>query len=170
MSYCKPLPPLHRIRHLLALRSDGVFVWKRPTSNRVKAGQAAGRWSRGYNYLNIDGEAYAAHRVAWALHYGIDPGQMEIDHANGKPSDNRPLNLRACTHKQNTLNVRMRSDNVSGVRGVSYDPSSTKNPWRAHIRNRKLGRFATKEQAMEALTIAAAKDSDASFYHRENTQ
>jgi hypothetical protein len=128
----------------------------------------AGRWNKNYRFVNIDGGAYAAHRIVWALHNGFDPGQMEIDHINGNPSDNRPLNLRACTHKQNTLNIKGRKDNVSGVRGVSYDPSSARNPWRAYICNRKLGRFATMGQAMQALEDAVTKDQDQRFYYREN--
>jgi hypothetical protein len=168
MSYCKPLPPLGRIKYLLALRSDGCLIWKRPSSNRARPGQVAGRWNKGYRFVNIDGQAYAIHRIAWALHNKIDPGQMEIDHINGDPSDNRPINLRACTHKQNTLNVKNRKDNISGIRGVSYDPSSTSNPWRAHIRNKKLGRFATIDQAAQALKNAVEQDQDQRFYHRQS--
>ena len=170
MLYCKPLPPLDRIRNLLALRSDGVLVWKRPTSNRVKAGQVAGRWNKGYRIVSIDGSGYAVHRVVWALCCGKDPGQLEIDHINGDPSDNRPSNLRACNREQNTFNTKRRSDNTSGTRGISYDPSSTANPWRAYIRTKKLGRFATKDDAIQALMREIVKDENFEFYHSQNRE
>ena len=169
MLHCKPLPPLCRIRHLLALRKDGILIWKRPTSNRVRPGQVAGRWNKGYRVVNIDGHSYGIHRIVWALSNGMDPGDLEIDHKNGNPSDNRPCNLRACTRQQNTLNVKMRSDNTSGARGVSFDPSSIKNPWRAYIRSKRLGRFPSREAAMDALLKAVRCDQDLAFYYKEKT-
>jgi hypothetical protein len=99
----------------------------------------------------------------------MDPGDLEIDQKNGNPSDNRPCNLRACTRQQNTLNVKMRSDNTSGARGVSFDPSSIKNPWRAYIRSKRLGRFPSREAAMDALLKAVRCDQDLAFYYKEKT-
>jgi hypothetical protein len=63
----------------------------------------------------------------------------------------------------------MRSDNTSGVRGISYDSSSIKNPWRAYIRDKRLGRFPTKEAAMDALLKAVRLDQDLAFYCKEKT-
>jgi len=170
MLYCKPLPSLSRIRHLLALRSDGQLIWKRPTSNRVKPGQIAGRWNKGYRVVNIDGTGYGVHRIVWALCHCVDPGQMEIDHINGNPSDNRPSNLRSCTRKQNTLNTKTRANGSSGTRGVSYDPSSLRNPWRAYLRQKRLGRFATQQEAEQALIEAIEQDQDKAFYPLQNVR
>jgi hypothetical protein len=164
MAYCKPLPPVAELRRLLALRSDGVLIWKRPRTNRVKPGSIAGRWGRlGYRYTAIGKIAYANHRLVWALHHGEDPGQYEIDHINCKPMDNRPCNLRLCTRQQNVLNCRRRSDSTSGYKGVSYDPSSKSRPWRAYFKKKRLGRFATKEEARAARLKAALEGSGEFF-------
>lgn len=156
MAYCKPLPPIKELRYLLALRSDGELIWKRPRTNRVKPGSIAGRWgSRGDRYTAIGKSSYANHRLAWALHHGRDPGQYEIDHINCNPADNRPCNLRLCTRQQNNFNLRRKSNNTSGYKGVSYDPSSKSHPWRAYFMKKKLGRFATREEARDAYGKAA---------------
>jgi len=171
MLYCKPLPPIEELRRRLALRSDGHLIWKRPRSNRAKPGSIAGRWGTlGYRYTMLNGSSYANHRLAWAMYHGKDPGSYEIDHINGNPSDNRPCNLRLCTRGQNTLNTKVKCSNTSGIRGVSYDPSSVKNPWRAYLRKKKLGRFATKEEAERALIKEIEQDADKRFYPRQDVQ
>jgi len=168
MIYCKPLPTLARLRWLLALRSDGVLIWKRPTSNRVRPGMEAGRWSKKYRYINIDGKAYPLHRIVWALSNNRLPGQLEIDHINGNPADNRPQNLRACSREQNMLNSRLRSDNTSGLKGVSYDPSSKSKPWRSYFKTKRLGRFATEKEAFDALQEFVAKTRESCYYRTDS--
>lgn len=167
MPYCKSLPPVCQLRKLLALRSDGKLIWKRPRTNRVRPGTEAGRWCKGYRYVNIGEIGYAAHRIAWALANNCDPGQIAIDHINGNKADNRPSNLRLCTQKENMLNARLRSDNSSGIKGISYDPTSKSKPWRSYVRKKRLGRFATKEEALEALIAYVEQDRDKAFYRFE---
>jgi hypothetical protein len=118
----------------------------------------------------FNGSFYANHRLAWAMHHGRDPGSHEIDHINRNPSDNRPCNLRLCTRGQNNLNTKVKRSNTSGIRGVSYDPSSIKNPWRAYLRQKRLGHFATKEEAEQALIREIEKDADMRFYPRQNVR
>ncbi|MGU0171669.1 HNH endonuclease [Escherichia coli] len=43
-----------------------------------------------------------------------------VDHINMIRSDNRIVNLRAATRAQNGQNSKTRSDNASGVKGVSW--------------------------------------------------
>ena len=54
-----------------------------------------------------------------------------------------PSNLRAATASQNSCNSKKRSDNTSGVKGVSWDSSRRK--WRARIeingKTKLIGRF-----------------------------
>ena len=42
------------------------------------------------------------------------------DHRNGNGLDNRISNLRHATPSQNNYNTRLRSDNSSGIKGVSF--------------------------------------------------
>lgn len=75
------------------------------------------------------------------------PVNLEVDHINGNPLDNRRSNLRLCNRNQNKANTRIVSTNTSGYKGVSKH----KGKWQASIRiNNKLcylGRFLTKERA-----------------------
>jgi hypothetical protein len=82
------------------------------------------------------------------------PGRMEVDHANGDGLDNRRSNLRLATHSQNMGNMfPPRPGFPKGVR------MTTTGMWRAElgsgIKNRYLGTFLTKEEAVAAYDAAA---------------
>lgn len=60
------------------------------------------------------------------------PEELEIDHIHQeRKNDNRKNNLRICTHIKNSMNRDIRSDNTSGVTGVSFDKHCNK--WVAMI-------------------------------------
>ena len=86
---------------------------------------------------------------------------MEVDHINHNKLDNRKSNLRICTHQQNCMNV---SDNV---KGIHYDKS--RNKWMAHIKGKNLGRFNTKEEAIEARK-QAEMDYFGEYRNKENDE
>lgn len=128
--------------------------------NGVKAG---GVNSLGYVQIRICGARYKAHRLAWLYVYGEWPKGF-IDHINGIRDDNRIVNLRIATHKQNMANSRLRVDakmpkGVTMIHGARY---------RALIRVdgvlRHIGYFPTEEQARIAYCEAAQKEFGA--YHR----
>jgi len=48
------------------------------------------------------------------------PDGLFTDHINGDRIDNQKSNLRICTIMQNTHNSRVRKDNLSGYKGVSW--------------------------------------------------
>lgn len=81
---------------------------------------------------------------------------MLVDHADGNGLNNQRYNLRPATEAQNRQNARIRADNVSGYKGVSYHPVD-KN-WRARIQangiSHYLGAFNTAEEAADAYAIA----------------
>lgn len=69
-----------------------------------------------------------------------DGKKYEVDHINGNTLDNRLINLRWVTHRENAHNCKQRTDNTSGVKGVCWDKrgSNVRNPnrskhWRATI-------------------------------------
>jgi hypothetical protein len=163
-----------RIRELLDYDPDtGILTWRRrgirPGCERPDggwntrfAGKKAGRPDKnGHWYVAISVDLYrtknfAAHRLAWVLYYGAWPSQ-NIDHANGLPADNRIANLRLATQTQNMRNTRVRSDNTSGHKGVSWSAKSKK--WYAYInangRMIPLGKFRNREDAVTTRRQAA---------------
>ncbi len=165
-----------RVRDILDYDPDtGTLTWRERTPrpeceaidrawNTRFVGRPAGRiGTHGHHYVNISVAPYkmknlAAHRLAWAHFHGEWPVGA-IDHANRDPSDNRIANLRLATQAQNLQNASLRSDNTSGVKGVYWIKKEQK--WGAYIninkKPRRLGAFASKEDAITARQAAARK-------------
>jgi hypothetical protein len=155
---CRPLLPLRRLRETLNYDpATGLFTWAIRASTRIRPGGAAGGISpKGYIIIRIDGLRYRAHRLAWLYTSGDDPGAQQIDHVNGKRSDNRIANLRLANLSQQMHNKGIHSNNTSGVRGVTWYKRDRK--WQASIMLESqlvyLGRFDTLEEA-KAVRLAA---------------
>lgn len=100
---------------------------------------------------SCDDNGYAANRNHVKLHNLImnfvKHDNLTIDHMNCNPSDNRKANLRIATKQVQAINQRMRKNNKSGIKGVSYN--ETENKWIAswcEITQKKK-RFDTIEEA-----------------------
>jgi hypothetical protein len=105
--------------------ATGIFRWAVKTSNR-RAGTLAGTLGRdGYVIICIKKRTYRAHRLAW-LHITGSWPENQIDHKNRVRNDNRLCNLRDCSGTVNQHNSGLRSDNKSGLRGVSYNQKRQK--------------------------------------------
>ena len=143
--------------------ATGVFLWKNPSKYQVsQKGKVAGRIdSGGYRQIAINKKRYAAHRLAWLYVYGKWPEAL-LDHKNLVKDDNRIENLRECTLINNCWNRRMRSDNTTGLKGVT---PSYKGKFGSYIavegKNIYLGYFDTAEEAHAAYVVASKK------YHGE---
>lgn len=91
------------------------------------------------------------------------PDRMVVDHINGDTLDNRRINLRVCTPRQNTMNMRAFRQNQFGhvpaslFKGVGRDGTG----WKAQIKNANvsvyLGTFKTELAAAHAYDDAARK-------------
>lgn len=85
------------------------------------------------------------------------PIDMEIDHINDNGLDNRKVNLRICTSKQNIQNKRSYCNSTSQYKGVSWKQSRKR--WIAIIkqdgRNKFLGSFRNETKAAKAYDMAA---------------
>ena len=66
----------------------------------------------------------------------IDCDNMQVDHISGDTSDNRKQNLRIVTIQDNMKNLQKKSNNTSGIRGVSFDKK--KNRWKVDFTYEKI--------------------------------
>lgn len=145
-----------RLRELLSYDPDtGVFQWLF-SRGTARAGAVAGSAdSYGYLQTKIDRRCYLNHRLAWLYVHGEWPTR-QIDHINGKRTDNRLANLRIVSASVNQQNHRVaRVDNKCGLLGVS----SSGKRWQARIshpggKDAYLGLFDTPELAHAAYLEA----------------
>lgn len=129
---------------------DGVLYWRKNISN-VKAGSIAGNQRQdGYIDIGIKGKLIRSHRLVWLWHHGFMP--EFIDHINGIRNDNRIENLRVATRTQNQMNIGKRSNNSTGVTGVTWHKAAKK--WMASIQsNKKLKYLGLFEKFDDAVSV-----------------
>ena len=140
---------------------SGELTWRVDTSATPKdkpVGTITRPKIKGYtSYIrvNVLGQPYKAHRIAWLMQTGDWP-KSYIDHIDGDGLNNRWENLREATASQNAYNQKVRSDNTSGVKGVSYDKK--RDLWYVYIdvnkKRKHLGRYETKDEAVAARLVA----------------
>jgi hypothetical protein len=163
----KPLPPVETLREMLSYSPvTGKLTWIK-SSRVTRAGAEAGGFDRrGYRRIAFNGSRCLAHRLAWAIHHGVDPGELEIDHRDHDKANNRIDNLRLATDRQNKYNAKTRADNTSGAKGVYWNKD--RQQWQAQLciggKGRYLGRFSTIEEA-EAAVRAAREEHHKEFTH-----
>jgi hypothetical protein len=147
--------PVDRLNELLTYDpASGLLRWKIARNGRVKAGALAGMNKRGYVAVRIDLVEFGAHRLAWAMHYGVWP-KADIDHMNGDRSDNRIVNLRDVTRSVNAQNQRRAgAANKTGYLGVYELKGRFIASIKASKRTIHLGAFATPEEASAAYIKA----------------
>jgi len=134
----------------------GCFVWQ--TYGRGKNYlKVAGCRSSGYIVIQINGKSQKAHHLAWLYEYGYIPKQ--IDHINHIRDDNRIINLRKSTQKENTKNSSLSSRSKSGITGVSWCKRSKK--WLSQImvdgKTKHLGYYCDKFESICARKSANNK-------------
>lgn len=163
---------LHKL--LIYNHESGELFWKERTpdmfvgphvdkhckcwNGKLSGKRAFSVTAKGYRAGHLMGMRVYEHRVAWAMHFGEWPKET-IDHINGNPADNRIKNLRSVTHAENMKNVKLRSDNKSGVVGVFWETRAGK--WCARIEVngsvKSLGYYDDKEEAAKARMKAEIK-------------
>ncbi len=126
---------------------------KRPPYAHVGAVAGICR-SDGYLMIWVRPHRVLAHRLIWIWNFGAIPDGMQIDHIDNDRTNNRLSNLRLALPIQNHVNSLIRSDNTSGVKGVSYWKNS-KGVWRWRSRVRLNGKeycsyHDEKDQAISA--------------------
>ena len=135
---------------------NGKLYWRKKVSRKINVGDEAGtrRKTDGYSQIMINRQVYRTHRLVYLYHFGYTP--ETLDHINQNPSDNRIENLRPATRAENAYNSKLRSDNISGVKGVTWDKAKKK--WVARLFANKtcvnLGRFVELTDAITAVKAA----------------
>ncbi len=144
------LPSPDILRQLLHYDpATGAMIWRkripelfpmaghRAEHNAAKwNGQWAGRpalsamTSGGYLAGAIFYKKALAHRVAFAMYH--DRWPIFVDHINGIRTDNRIVNLREVSRRENQMNQRRNTANTSGHTGVSFNKAL--GMWVAYIK------------------------------------
>jgi hypothetical protein len=173
-----PLPPAEELRALLRYYpKTGLLIWRsRPATSKVNknfnarfAGKEAGTIeSAGYRQLRIYGTLQMAHRVIYKMVKDEEPPD-HLDHRDGKPANNRWLNIRSANSQSNTWNARLSRNNTSGYQCIypmnTKRPTSKKFRVQMYFEGRKqlIGDYHTLEEAKDAYVTAFAKHRDISF-------
>ena len=148
-----------RLKELLRYNPDsGEFTRIKDRQGNARAGDIAGTKSgNGYMQISIGGKIYGSHRLAWFYMTGEWPNH--IDHINHDRADNRWINLRNVTAKENHKNRVITKRNKSGIVGVCW--CNTIEKWLATIhvdgRSHRLGSFRDKFEAICARMSANNK-------------
>lgn len=132
----------------------GFLRWKKSRGPRCSGDVAGSAGVDGYRRVQIFGEVFCEHRVAWLLAYGKWP-EERLDHINRTKDDNRISNLRLAPNATNSWNTEVRPKSRSRFKGVFYK----REKWHAEIRysgkRDRLGAFETEEEAGRAYDAAA---------------
>ena len=153
-SFHNALTP-HRVRELFEYNPEtGEFIRRVARGGERRGARVKTLTDKGYLRIGIDGADYRAHRVAWLYVHGEWPAD-QLDHINGKRSDNRIANLRLASHAENSRNRYRSRNNTSGYKGVDFN----RGRWRALIgtggKNLHLGYFSSAAEAHAAYCRAA---------------
>jgi hypothetical protein len=139
------LPPVSELQSRLDYNpTTGIFLWKH---NNKEAGWAD---FKGYRIIKFKGICYRAHRLAWKMFHGKDPGSI-LDHIDRNRTNNVITNLREVDNSESMHNTGLRSDNTSGQRGVCWAEHVKK--WRVKVnlkgKSHHLGYYDDLDQAVK---------------------
>jgi hypothetical protein len=143
---------------------DGNIFWKKGRGGRSK-NDPIGSFHNGYKRFETrhhkKRKNYLVHRVIYVMHHGFVP--EFIDHIDGDRANNKIENLRQATKSQNAYNKKLRSDSVSGYKGVHFD--KIKKIWYAKLfKDGKSVFFSINDDAIKS---AIAYDWAARHYFGE---
>ena len=135
--------------------NTGALYWRVAPSRGVFAGDQAGSLRKdGYVRLQLRGDKYLCHVVAWALQTGSWPS-AEIDHLDGVGANNVWSNLREADRSSNMMNQRhARVSNPTGLLGATRHREAFTATIITRGTRHYLGRFSTAEQAHAAYMEA----------------
>jgi len=176
------------VRELLDYdKETGVFTWRARDRSWFKIGRDCEAWNArfcgslagyvnrhntGYPqvFIRVISEKWLAHRLAFLWMGKALPDQ--VDHLNRDSSDNSWKNLVASSAKENMKNMSKRTDNKSGVTGVSWSKRAGK--WVARVgvagERKHLGYFEDLEVAGEAVEAFRAANGFSSGHGKNHAK
>ena len=159
MIRAKPIENIDLIKEVISYNPEtGIFTWNKDRKGHARAGKIAGtNHGRGYRTIVVNDIEYLAHRLAWAIHHGDLPTDLQIDHINGDRKDNRICNLRIASHSENCRNSKVRKHSKTGIKGVKKRGTKWHVRIRVHGEQIWLGSYNTPEEAKDAYNKAAEK-------------
>ena len=98
-------------------------------------------------------------RIIMILNNGFLTNGKVADHINNNAIDNSLKNIREATISENCRNSKLRKNNTSGIKGISWDKKRKKWEVKLYVNYKKIhiGYFLSLEDAKEAISQARKK-------------
>ena len=167
------LPSPEILRKLLRYEPEtGKLFWRKRTPDMFKTEKACRCWNTRHagneTFSSVDKDGYLlgmifyrrlkSHRVIYAMAHGRWP-KGQIDHIDGVKTNNKIENLRDVSPSQNARNMPLRTDNKTGISGITFHKRSKK--WQCQLRDggtdKYIGSFDTLGGAIAAMSSARAE-------------
>lgn len=135
---------------------DGELYWKESPSQNVKIGQKAGTRAKYGDLVGVKGKRFYKQKLIFTMFHNYYPDTIIFK--DGNCFNCRIENLKEVTRAKALTKSRIRKDNVSGYKGVSW--SNSRKKWVGVIvrdkQRKHLGYFDDKEIANEFYQKEAA--------------
>lgn len=143
-------------------RETGVLYWRIRNGNNTRRNYVVGSSkgnNNGYRLVRVKGKIYKEHRIIMMLCFGHIPENAEIDHINHVRDDNRLVNPRFVTRRENQRNQSLSGKSSTGVTGVYFSKARKKYVAQIKVNHETiyLGISDTLEGAAEARRQADRK-------------
>jgi hypothetical protein len=131
---------------------DGILYWKSmPYKRNDLIGTEAGTLDCDRRQITINKKHYKTHRLVYLMFHGYMP--KEVDHIDNNPLNNRIENLRPANRSEQCCNTRLRKDNTSGIKGVSWDKN--RNKWVVTVTKNKKTVYTNRFNDLELAQLVA---------------
>lgn len=131
---------------------SGVVRWAKPRPKVVVGMEAGGKNNKGYHQIKFNGKYYKRHRIVFYAAYGYLP--LIVDHKHGKDAGDGIDNLQEATNSENVAKGKLREDNTSGYKGVSFHKGVGK--YQVNVRGKYYGCYSDINEAKKVYDLHAS--------------
>jgi hypothetical protein len=132
---------------------DGCLYRKVARTGNVNVGDKVGTDCGHYLRLTINKKPYKVHRVIFFMHYGYLP--EFIDHIDGNYKNNAIENLRPATIQENNRNQKLKDNNTSGSKNVTWNQTAKK--WQVGFTMNKQYKYIGTYEDLELADLVATE-------------